>query len=61
MISNSQPITSSYYGQGSGRTREELNQNAVSTTETLLGQQVITKLNGILPKVPSNQKIAKGK
>jgi len=59
MISNSLPLTSSIFGNSSGKSVETLNSIVYNTTNNLLQQQVITKLNVVLPKVPSNQKIAK--
>ena len=59
MIGNSLPLTTAIFGNSSGVTKEELNNTLIETTNSLLEQQVITKLNVKLPKLPSNQRIAK--
>ena len=59
MISNSLPLTTSIFGNSSGKTVETLNSVINNTTNNLLKQQVLTKLNVVLPTVPSNQRIAK--
>lgn len=59
MIANSLPLTTSLFGNSSGQSVETLNSIVYNTTDNLLQQQVITKLNVVLPKVPSNQRIAK--
>ncbi len=59
MIANSLPLTSSFFGNTSGITKEEINFIVQSTTNNLIEQQKIMKLDVKLPRVPSNQKIAK--
>lgn len=59
MISNSLPLTTSIYGNSSGQTSATLKSIVNTTTDTLIKQQVITKLNVMLPIMPSNQRIAK--
>lgn len=59
MISNSLPFTTSIYGNSSGQTSTTLKSIVNTATDTLIKQQVITKLNVVLPTVPSNQRIAK--
>jgi hypothetical protein len=59
MISNSLPLTTSLFGNSSGLTKETVNSIISNTTDNLIQQQKIMKLNVKLPKVPSNQRIAK--
>lgn len=59
MIANSLPLTSSLFGNSSGISAASINSTTVKTIEELLLQQVITKLNVKLPRVPSNQKFVK--
>jgi hypothetical protein len=59
MIANSLPLTTSFFGNTSGIDKETINSIVQSTTNNLIEQQKIMKLNVKLPRVPSNQKIAK--
>ena len=59
MIANSLPLTSSLFGNSSGISAASINSTTVKTIEDLLLQQVVPKLNVKLPRVPSNQQVAR--
>jgi hypothetical protein len=61
MTSNSQIFTSSVFGKSSGKTAAELTEINTSTQEQYFQQFTGTSLKTKLPRVPSNQGIAKGK
>lgn len=61
MESNSKIYSSSLFGRSSGLTATELAQKNTSTIETAILKSGGTKMNNVLPRVPSNQDIAKDK
>jgi hypothetical protein len=58
--SNSKIFTDSIFGLGTDATASELIEKERTTVETYLGSSTYSNFNTRLPKVPSNQKIAKG-
>jgi hypothetical protein len=61
MDSNSKIFTTTVFGNSSSYTREELAALQTQTQETYLLQSGIANMRAKLPKVPSNQGIAKDK
>jgi hypothetical protein len=61
MDSNSQIFTTTVFGNSSSYTREELAALLTQTQEAYLLQSGIANMRATLPKVPSNQGIAKDK
>jgi len=61
MDSNSKIFTTTVFGNSSSYTREELAVLQTQTQETYLLQSGIANMRATLPKVPSNQGIAKDK
>lgn len=61
MISNSAIFSSSIFGNSSGATAAELAAKEIETQKTYLTKASEATLRTKLPKVPSNQRIAKDK
>lgn len=61
MTSNSQIYTTTLFGLSSGKTAYEIALKGTNTIEAGILDQGITKMNNILPRLPSNQNIAKDK
>jgi hypothetical protein len=61
MESNSKIFSSSVFGNSSGVTAAELSENNRKTQEKYLGSSTASSLSTRLPRVPSNQRIAKDK
>jgi hypothetical protein len=59
MVSNSQIFTTTVFGNSSGLTQEQLNQKNTSTIEEIYNERIVSKMNNLRPRVPSNQQIAK--
>lgn len=61
MISNSAIFTNTVYGVSSGDISANLAAKAKTTKEEYLGSYSGSNLRTIMPKVPSNQRVAKDK
>jgi hypothetical protein len=61
MESNSKIYTTTLFGLSSALTAHELANKNTSTIETAILDHGTIKMNNILPRVPSNQNIAKDK
>ena len=59
MFSNSKILTTSIFGSSSSDTSANLIQKNTSTIELIYKEQVVSKLNNRVPRIPSNQKKAR--
>jgi hypothetical protein len=58
--SNSKIFTNTVFGQGTNATSNDLVEKDRSTQETYLESSAYSNLGTQLPRVPSNQRVAKG-
>lgn len=58
--SNSQIFTNTVFGTGTDKTINELTSIDTTTQETYLASSSYSNMSTQLPRVPSNQRIAKG-
>jgi hypothetical protein len=61
MIANSEIFTSTVFGTSSGMTAKEMSDKNRTTQESFLAQNSASSLRTQMPRVPSNQRIAKDK
>ena len=61
MESNSKIFSSSVFGNSSGLTADQISENNRKTQEKYLGSSVASSLSTRLPRVPSNQRVARDK
>jgi hypothetical protein len=57
--SNSKIFTTTLFGSGTNTTAESLSDKNLTTSEKYLGSSGVSNMGTILPRLPSNQKIAK--
>ena len=61
MVSNSQIFSSSVFGNSSGLTADQISENNRKTQEKYLGSSTASSMGTRLPRVPSNQRVARDK
>jgi hypothetical protein len=61
MTANSQIFSSSVFGNSSGLTSDQLSENNRKTQEKYLGSSTASSMSTRVPRVPSNQRIARDK
>lgn len=59
--SNSKIFTTALFGTGTNNTTENLANKNLMTQQEYLGSSRVSHLGTILPRVPSNQRVAKDK
>lgn len=59
--SNSKIFTTTLFGTGSNETATSISNTILTTQQKYLGSSGFSNLGTILPRVPSNQRIAKDK
>lgn len=58
--SNSKIFTSTVFGTGTSASAADLTAKDRTTQETYLSSSIVSNLSTRVPKVPSNQRVAKG-
>ena len=61
MSSNSSVFTDTVFGTGSGQTAAQLTAQGLAVQEAYLATSSASSMNTQIPKVPSNQRVAKDK